>query len=129
MGIVLVASFALGPCWIGRNKDVHLKNDELGREFGEPLGPSLRKPVLDSDVLTLHVAEFAQPLPEGRQEMRNRRRGRGDAEPTNPGDLCRLLRLRGERRRQKAEGQGEDEWCASRYHTVLLGTIWFTRRA
>ncbi len=87
------------------NDDVYLQANELGGERRQPLGPALCEPVLDRDILTVHIAQLAQPLPEGLGEMRAIG-GRAGREVTDPGDLRRLLRSGGEgRHREDYEGK------------------------
>ncbi len=47
------------------DNDVNLEGDEFGGQRGKAVGTSLRGSELEGDVLALHKAEFAQPLPEG----------------------------------------------------------------
>jgi hypothetical protein len=91
---------ALGSKGPGRTRghdDIHLETDELRREVWERLGLAVRITVLDHDVLTFHVAEVAQPLPERLDDMWGGG-GRCRREKTYPRHLSRLLRLGGERR-------------------------------
>ena len=44
---------------------LHLESNQLGRQVREPLVPPLRPAPLNNEVLTLDIAEIAQPLPEG----------------------------------------------------------------
>jgi hypothetical protein len=49
----------------GRDDDVHLEADQLGREVWEPIASSLGKPVLDTDVTTFDITELAEALLKG----------------------------------------------------------------
>ena len=48
-----------------RHDDVNFELDQLGGEKRESRWPALRPSVLDSDGLSLDVAEVAQTFPEG----------------------------------------------------------------
>jgi hypothetical protein len=90
----------LGCARVGRRRgddDVHLQADELGGERRQPFRSALCKPVLDCDVLAFHIAQLAQPLPEG-LELTRESGERAGREETDPGDLRRRLRLDAERR-------------------------------
>jgi hypothetical protein len=41
-----------------RHDDIHLEPDQLGRELGQPVEPTLRKTIVDNDVLALHQPEL-----------------------------------------------------------------------
>ena len=47
------------------HEDVDWEPDEVGREGGEALGLPIRKPPRHGEVLALHPAMLAQPVPEG----------------------------------------------------------------
>ena len=81
------------------NDDVHLQANEFGGERRQPLRPALCEPVLDRDVLAFHIAQLAQSLPEGLEEIRVVG-GRAGREETDPGNLRRRLSL---------DGEGDDE--------------------
>ena len=51
------------------DEDINLEPDQLGHKIGEPFDLPLRPAVLDRNVLTLHPAEFTQPLPKGIEEV------------------------------------------------------------
>jgi hypothetical protein len=79
----------------------------LGGERGQPLVFSIRRPVLDDDVLPLHVAELPQPLDECPPKVA--RPGVGDRDIRQnpyPKDFPRLVGLGGEGRGENAETQG-----------------------
>jgi hypothetical protein len=62
-GIVMLACFAARATGVPpRANRRSILRRALGDEVRETLGPSLRGSVLDYDVLTLHIAEVAQPL-------------------------------------------------------------------
>jgi hypothetical protein len=50
------------PGRIRRNDNVHLETDEFSSKCRKPLGPGVREPVIDRDVPTVHVPEFAKPV-------------------------------------------------------------------
>src|SRR5262249_39731750 len=64
--------------------DVHLEPDQLGREVGQPVKPTLRKSIVDDDVLAFNPPELAQPLPERVVEGKA---GRATRENTYPVEL------------------------------------------
>ena len=59
---------------------------------GKPVGPPLRPTVIDKNVLALHVAELAQPLPKRVKEGTAGGRCEG-TQVTYPWHFLRLLRL------------------------------------
>src|SRR3954453_14755933 len=73
-----------------RNDDIDLEPDQFLREFARPFRFSLRPPVLDGDVPTLHVAQVTKPLPKSFDGIR--KHGRTIPQKTYPVDLRRLLR-------------------------------------
>src|SRR5919106_4705163 len=54
-----------GPRRAHGHNDIHWEADEFGHQIRKAFKSSLRPPVLNGDVLSLTVAEFAEPLPEG----------------------------------------------------------------
>src|SRR5262249_3854265 len=46
----------------GHYDDIHVQSDQLRREAGEPVGPSLGVPEVDGEVLALDVAQLVQSL-------------------------------------------------------------------
>src|SRR3972149_5348051 len=92
----------------GRHDEVNPQTDEFVRESGEPIEPPFRPSALKSDVLSLHVAQLAQPLSEGLEIM-----GHGGApaarEKTYPGDSHLLLRVGSGRRREEAKNEAKDQ--------------------
>ena len=94
--------------------EIDLEPNKFLRQFADPFGLSLRPPVLDGDVSTLHVAQVAKPLTEGLgltccQTVR---------EKTDAVDLPRLLRAGGERHGQHQKGNhgGTPSDCRSHDH-------------
>ena len=75
----------------GRDDDVHLEADQLGREVWEPIASSLGKPVLDTDVTTFDITELAEALLKGFDKRIGRRAAE---EHTDAGKPTRLLRAR-----------------------------------
>jgi hypothetical protein len=96
------------------NDDVHLQANELGGERRQPFRPPLREPVLDRDGLTFHIAQFAQPLPEG-LEVRHGGGGVRHREETDPVHLRRRLSLDHDRRHEEAKDERDDE-CLAHAH-------------
>ena len=95
MGIAVVARLAAwvpGVPWV--SNDVDLEPDQLRRQRGKAIVPALRPPVLDDDVLALHVAEVAKPLTERLELARVSESGGGSQKP-DPGGLGHLLRVSG----------------------------------
>jgi hypothetical protein len=87
--------------------DVHLEPDQLGCEVGEPLGPPLRKSVLEDDVLALDVAQLVQLLSECLTGVRGGRSP--ELENTYPIYPPRRLRPGSERYDKKTGGQDPEE--------------------
>jgi hypothetical protein len=56
------------PCSSGgckpRDDYVDFETDQLGGQFGKPVGLPLCRPKLESNVLPLNVPQIAQPLPK-----------------------------------------------------------------
>jgi hypothetical protein len=100
-----------------RYDDVRLEPDQLGREGGQPVEPTLRKSIVDDNILALSLPELAQPFPE-RIEVR-RRIGKGPRpKKTYPRQLPRLLPLSGERRKSEAERENDREPDQTHGHLV-----------
>ena len=76
---------------------VHVQPHQLGREVREPVSWSPRSSVFHRKVLSLDVAEFAQPVQEAVPNGILTRHGDGTGtQGTYPPDLPRRLRLGGE---------------------------------
>src|SRR5215813_14100483 len=65
MGIVEVASLAARvtvgpPC----DDHVYLETDQVGSKLGQSVGFSLRRPPINDNVFSLHIAKLAQTVPE-----------------------------------------------------------------
>jgi hypothetical protein len=73
LGGVLCCRYSLRP---ERYDDVHLEPHQLGRQVGQPVDPTLRKSIVDDNILALNPPEFAQLLPERVEQGRPIRRGR-----------------------------------------------------
>src|SRR5207302_9153262 len=90
-----------------RYDEVHLEPDQLGRQVGQPVDPTLRISIVDDNILALNPPELAQPLPERVEQGRPVGRGRHCKE-TYPRHLSRWLPLcrerRGEERASKTAG-------------------------
>ena len=78
---------------VGKN-NVDLEPDQLRRQRGKAIVPALRPPVLDDDILTLHVAEVAKTLAE-RLQLAPVSGSRGGSQQADPGNLCNPLRAYG----------------------------------
>jgi hypothetical protein len=89
-----------------RYDEGHLEPDQLGRQVGQPVDPTLRISIVDANILALNPPELAQPLPERVEQGRPIGRGR-QAKKTYPRHLSRLLRVGRERRGK--EGRKQDE--------------------
>ena len=91
MGIVSVAFLAaVTPCVPHDTHEVHLEPDQLGRQVGQPVDPTLRISIVDYNILALNPPEVAQPLPERVEQGRPIGGGR-QAKKTYPRHLSRLL--------------------------------------
>jgi hypothetical protein len=91
-----------------REDKVNLEPDQLLREGGKSLGPTVSRAILDHDVLSLRVSELLEPLPECRQ-VGGVRCGRHYFQQAHAIDLPALLRLGGERRGEEAAGDDSKE--------------------
>ncbi len=82
------------PDWVRppRYDKVHLEPDQLSRQVGQPVDPTLRISIVDDNILALNPPELAQPLPERIEQGRPIGRGR-HPKKTYPRHLSRLLRL------------------------------------
>src|SRR5262249_21723768 len=58
-----------GCCRAAGDEDINSEPDQPGRKVGQPVGPALRPPILDDDVLALNPREFTQPLPKRRDDL------------------------------------------------------------
>ena len=67
----LLGCLGSGRCH--RKDGLHPQTDQFSRKVGEPIILPLRKSGLNDDVLALHVAELAQPLPETLESILGRR--------------------------------------------------------
>src|SRR5439155_22626325 len=103
---------------------VHLEPDQLGRQVGQPVDPTLRISIVDDDILALNPPELAQPLPERVEQGRPIGRGR-QAKKTYPRHPSRLLGLGGEWRGEEAASEHRHEG-APLNHRLKLSTC--TRR-
>ena len=67
----LLGCLGSGRCH--RKDGLHPQTDQFSRKVGEPIILPLRKSGLNDDILALHVAELAQPLPETLESILGRR--------------------------------------------------------
>src|SRR3989442_1009322 len=113
------AFLASRRCWPPRRCDdqVPLEPDQLGRQVGQPVDPTLRISIVDDNILALNPPELAQPLPERVEVGRPVGRGRHPKE-TYPRHLSRLLRVGGERHGEKGEGEDDCERIAYDPHAA-----------
>ena len=88
--------------------DVHLELDQLGRERGKALLLGVGPPAEVHDVLRLDVAQIPERLSQ-RQRWRAIRRPRAAGQESDAPRLAPRLRLGGERRRDQAERDADDE--------------------
>src|SRR5262249_41425201 len=91
-----------------RYDEVHFDPDQLGRQVGQPVDPTLRISIVDDNILALNPSELVQPLPERVEQGRPIGRGRQPKEtyPRHPARL--LLRARRERPRSRAADQRDE---------------------
>ena len=94
--------------------DINLECNQFGRKCGEPLELPPGITVFDHDVATLDITELTKSLTEGLAEMR-RGSERIDRREAYSSDLGRLLRLGGERRRQRPEREPAEERAPIHY--------------
>jgi hypothetical protein len=81
--------------------------DQFGRKIGKPLDLPFSGPKLDGHILTFHVTQFVEPLPECIKKMSTGRQG---ARPENSyAGQFRLLRGRRERPHDRGAPQKRDE--------------------
>jgi len=100
-----------------RYDEVHLEPDQLGRQVGQPVDPTLRISIVDDNILALNPPELAQPLPERVEQGRPIGRGR-HPKKTYARHLSRLLRVGGERHGEKGEGEDDCERIAYDPHAA-----------
>jgi len=91
-----------------RDNDVDLETNEFGDECREAICFSFRPQFLDDNVFSFDVPKLAQSLTKciGAGRVSG---GRPTAEKSYPGNLRRLLRLHGERRKSEAESENDRE--------------------
>jgi hypothetical protein len=75
----------------GSDDDLNLETEEIGCEVREAIVSTLRKAVLDADVLALDPSEVAETEPERLVPEHGIGR-RGWREHSYPADFCRCLR-------------------------------------
>jgi hypothetical protein len=102
-----------------RHDEVDLETRQFGCQAPEPLDLALRPSVLDDNILTLHIAEFAQSCPEGVAPHaylgRFKRTGHQVAEP------CDFRRLRLSREGHENETESENDREPDQPHGHLDG--------
>ena len=102
-----------------RNDDVHLQTDQLGRKVGEPVVRPRRPSGLNRDVLTFHIAQLAQAVPETFEETQPSHVRKGARrQKTYSIELPRQLRLGGARRRQEHSTRASQE-CPPIHHWII----------
>ena len=82
-----------------RPEDVWGKLDQLSGQRGEPVDVPLAIPIVEEDALSLHIAQVAQALLEGREAGRETLWGAW-FQHADPGDFPPRLRGDGERCRE-----------------------------
>ena len=102
---------------VGYN-NVDLEPDQLRRQRGKAIVPALRPPVLDDDILALHVAEVAKPLAE-RLQLAPVSGSRGGSQQTDPGNLCHPLRAQRQWPRERRATNKRNELPPSHSITSL----------
>src|SRR5262249_39733103 len=100
-----------------RYDEVHFEPDQLGRQVGQPVDPTLRISIVDDNILALNPPELAQPLPERVEQVRPIGRGR-QAKKTYPRHLSRLLGPGDERCGEEAQSEDSDECDTSDSHAA-----------
>src|SRR5712691_10343565 len=94
-------------CASGREDDITLERNQIGRESGEPLGLPLGISLFNHDVAALDVTEVTQSLKEGLARMGVR--GQVARQVAYSSDLGRLLGLGGERRSKESRTRASEE--------------------
>jgi hypothetical protein len=89
-----------------RHDDLDREAHQLARQVGESLFLPLGIAELQDEIVSLHIAEVAQSLPESLKIFGV---GTLTTEATDPMHFRRLLCLGGERRHAEAEGEQDDE--------------------
>jgi len=98
--------YSTGRWRIRREDEVDLETGQFGRQTWEPLDLPIGRSVLNEDVLTLHIAAFAQALPESvERHPRLGRFKRTGHQVTDPWDLRRGLYLGDDRGDEDADGE------------------------
>jgi hypothetical protein len=90
----------------GRDDEVDLAVDELGRDLGGALGAGLRPAIFDRDGAALDPAKFVQSLNKSSGPWTPGRSVR--AQDPNSRQLCRLLPARRERPCPRADEQRDE---------------------
>jgi hypothetical protein len=90
------------------DNDVDIEANEFRGQSGNPIGPAVGPAVLEVNVLALHIAEFAEPLPESLDGRVGSIPERGP-QHTDPRELRGRLRMGCERGRQDPEREGGDD--------------------
>jgi hypothetical protein len=107
--------FGRAGCWRPDcNEQIDSRSKQLSDEPGEIIELPLSIPPLDDEVPTLDVTERTK-LILGPKRIDTRRHRRSAAENPDTVDCPGLLRLGGERRGEKAAGQGAEE-CPPIHH-------------
>src|SRR5262245_52383135 len=92
-----------------RHDQVHAEADQLAREDGHAIAPTLRKPPLDGDVPALDVAELAQALAEGINEGLIALAHPGKAQHADARDRRQRLRSGRERPDHRQDSESEQD--------------------
>jgi hypothetical protein len=90
----------------GRNNDLNVQLDEIHCELGKTVGLAFRRPALDCDRPTFHIAELAQALTERCERRNGSGTGEHGRQIPDARYLRRWLRLSPERRGEEAARKG-----------------------
>ena len=99
--------------------DIDLETDQLGGQFGNPVGLSLCRSKLEPNVLSLDISQIAQPLPKVPPKLF--RIGTAKDQCANSRQLCRLLRA--PRERPHGCGSAEERHELTPLHSTTSSAI------
>jgi hypothetical protein len=93
------------------HEDIHRELDQLNGEGRQAVETPLRPPILQEAVVALAPAQLVQPVAEGVDGLRVRRRSSA-AEDPDPRARSRRLRLESQGRQEESEGEEKPEGAA-----------------
>ena len=102
------------PC----QDQVHVESNQIGREVWEATRVALGPAVFERNILPFDPAELAQALTEGLQPPNFYWVCSFDPQQADAGNLCRLLRLGGERHSEDAPAHLDDEGSPVHYSMI-----------